>query len=154
MMILTDNGKLDGHCVRHVMAYKQPSNLKIVAGNDLMLQHGKLVLTDAETIAEYLDEVIPHPLLLPVYPAGRAVIRNLMQCWRDVSLAGLLKDTPYLYSCQPTLLDIWVINTIIISRSAISQKHTVKEAEWIRRMLDSREYKLSRSTDGNLYEPR
>jgi glutathione S-transferase len=151
MITLHNNNTFGAHFVRHVLAYKQPSGLKIVNSDSFKLQHDKVIIDDPMTAAEYLDEIMPVPLLMPVYPAARAVIRNLIKRHCDYNLCALLKSTDYLYSPQPTLLDLWVLNFMVSDRSTISQSRVHSESRWLRTMLDSSEYKISRSLIGRDY---
>ena len=50
---------------------------RVPAGTIPAIVHGDLVLSESETINEYLDEVSPDPPLLPGSPADRARIRQV-----------------------------------------------------------------------------
>lgn len=48
----------------------------VPSGNLPALGDGDLLLADSEAIAEYLDEICPHPPLMPPTPSGRARMRE------------------------------------------------------------------------------
>ncbi|GIX13707.1 MAG: maleylacetoacetate isomerase [Paracoccaceae bacterium] len=50
----------------------------VPAGSVPGLVHGDVVLSDSNAIAEYLDELIPDPPLMPADPAGRARVRMVL----------------------------------------------------------------------------
>ncbi len=124
MTLYTDTGDPLGHSVRLVLKEKEiNANVEFVVNgmrpdvlNDLnpyettlTLVDRDLVLYDAQSMMEYLDERYPHPPLMPVDPVSRAnnrqfryrIIRDLYQFVSDVlsdneiaaaSAKKLLKD--------------------------------------------------------------
>lgn len=92
MVLYSDSTSPMGHCVRIVLAEKDisaevnyirddssPEELADLNPYNTVptLIDRDLVLYDAQTIMEYLDERFPHPPLMPVDPVSRAANRQL-----------------------------------------------------------------------------
>src|SRR3569623_921276 len=73
---------------------------KAAIGRIPALQHGDVWLTESLAIVEYLDDVFPTPRLLPVDPARRARMRQVMTWLRSV-LWTLRSERPWQLMVYP-----------------------------------------------------
>lgn len=67
---------------------------KAAIGRIPALQHGDVWLTESLAIIEYLEDVFPHPRVLPAAPAAKARARQVM-AWLRSDLWALRTERPW-----------------------------------------------------------
>jgi glutathione S-transferase len=111
--------------------------------------HAALTLSHLPMILEYLDEMIPSPPLMPVYPAARAIHRELLQeamanTVTQTDIAALTRSSKFLNSAVMTTLDLYVY-------AQATKYNTLKDTAWYDRINNLPSTKIAASTNGDHY---
>lgn len=152
---LLDDGSVDAHTIRLMLAHKRYENLHIADvahGAGYSMVHNSIILSSLIPILEYIDEIVPSPPLQPVYPAARAIHRAMLV---DAYTHGIdrqdilriTRSTTYLHSPTITTLDLYAL-------AVASQVEDLQRTPWYQHMISARQTALADCTDGALYATR
>ena len=114
--VLMTHKKINWRSVPPPDGYGSPAYCKIVpAGTIPAIEHNGFLLADSEAIAEYLDEIILSPPMLPDDPPDRARVREISR-FHDTRLEPLLRA--FFAHVSPSTRD----NDFVKSNSALLQQ--------------------------------
>ncbi len=114
--VLMTHKKINWRSVTPPDGYGSPAYCKIVpAGTIPAIDHNGFLLADSEAIAEYLDEIIVSPPMLPDDPQDRARVREISR-FHDTRLEPLLRA--FFSHVSPNSRD----NDFVKDNSALLQK--------------------------------
>ena len=126
--------------VREIDLERKPAYLRELNPRNRVpvIEHSGHVLTESEALAEYVEEIVPEPRMMPADPAGRARVRSLMRRFEDLTDAyyAMRRGEPGAASELAAELE-WVEDLLAAHPYLAGEEHTLADTgfwPWIVRV--------------------